>query len=114
MAYYLANNPKDLPKALKYAKRANKLDPQPFIQDTLGYIYFQMGNYSEAESLFKMAYDAKFRDPKFLYHMGMNEWKLGKNDLASDHLRKSMVSGELSPKEMKEARRALSKLPPGA
>ena len=114
MAYYLANNTKDLPKALKYAKRANKLDPQPFIQDTLGYIYFQMGNYSEAETHFKMAYDAKFRDPKFLYHMGMNEWKLGKNDLASDHLRKSIVSGELSPKEMKEARRALSKLTPKA
>ncbi|MHB1286986.1 MAG: tetratricopeptide repeat protein [Leptospirales bacterium] len=114
MAYYLANNTKDLPKALAYAKKANKLNSQPYIQDTVGYILFQMGDYSKAEPHFKVAYDAKFRDPKFLYHMGMNEWKLGKNDQASDHLRESIVSGKLSPEELEQAHKALRKLSAGA
>lgn len=114
MAYYLANDKNDFPKALRYARKAVKLSPQPNIQDTLGYILFRMGSYTEAEPHFRMAYTAHFRDPEFLYHMGMNEWKLGKNVPASDHLRESIVSGSLSPQEQEEARKALKKLSSGA
>lgn len=110
MAFYLANNTNDLPKALEYARKAVKISPQPFIQDTLGYILFRMGNYREAEPYFKSAMDAKFRDPEFFYHMGMNEWKLGNREMASKHLRKAVVSGSLTPDEQNKAQKAIRKI----
>ena len=110
MAFFLAYNTEDLSKALKYAQKALKLAPQPFVQDTLGYVLFKMGNYERAEPHFRKAYDAHFRDPEFLYHMGMNEWKLGKNNQASSHLRKAVLSGGLSSEEQEKAHKALRKL----
>jgi tetratricopeptide (TPR) repeat protein len=110
MAFFLAYNMKDLSKALEYAKKAVKLAPQPFVQDTLGYVLFKMGSYEKAEPHFKTAYDAHFRDPEFLYHMGMNEWKLGKNEQASSHLRKAVLSRGLSPEEQEKAQNTLRKL----
>ncbi|MHB1286606.1 MAG: tetratricopeptide repeat protein [Leptospirales bacterium] len=114
MAYYLANTENKLPKALDYAQRALKLNPQPGVQDTVGYILFRMGQYSQAEDHFKTAYGAHFRDPEFLYHMGMNEWKMGKRNVASDHLRKSIVSGSLTPEEQEKAQKTLRDISRGA
>lgn len=113
MAFYLAKDENNLTKALVYAQKAVKLSPQPSIQDTMGYILFRMGNYSEAEHYFKMAYNSHLRAPEFLYHLGMNEWKLGKNNLASDYLKESIVSGELSPQEQENGRKVLKKLSSG-
>lgn len=113
MAFYLAASPKGLPEALGYARKAVRLDPQPFIQDTVGYILFRMADYSRAEEHFKKAYSAHFRDPEFLYHMGMNEWKMGQNSQASLHLKKSVGSGTLSPGKQRSAREALGKLSSG-
>jgi len=110
MAFYLATNTNDLTKALRYAQKAEKITPLPYIQDTLGYILFRMGDYRKAEPHFRTAYAAHFRDPEFLYHMGMNEWKLGKNIPAADHLKKALGSGELSPAERERVRKALSRL----
>ena len=106
----MASRNDDLPKALTYAKKALSLAPQPFVQDTVGYVLFRMGRYDRAESHFEAAYKANFRDPEFLFHMGLNEWKLGKKDKAESLLRKAETSGKLSPDEQSEAHRALSKL----
>lgn len=110
MAFYLATNTSDLSKALLYARKAERITPLPYIQDTLGYILFRMGDYRKAEPHFRTAYAAHFRDPEFLYHMGMNEWKLGKNIPAADHLKKALGSGELSPDQRVRVREALSRL----
>ncbi|MHB8369933.1 MAG: tetratricopeptide repeat protein [Leptospirales bacterium] len=113
MAFYLADNRKGLPEALGYAKKAIKIDPQPFIEDTAGYVLFRMEDYSRAESHFETAYNAHFRDPEFLYHMGMNEWKLGKSSQALLHLKRSVGSGVLTPEEKKEASKAIGTLSAG-
>ncbi len=110
MAYSLADRNRDLPQALGYARKALKLAPQPFVQDTVGYVLFRMGRYDRAESYFSQAYKANFRDPEFLYHMGLNEAKLGKKDKAETLLRKAVTSGKLTPDEQQEAHRALGKL----
>lgn len=110
MAYSLADRNRDLPQALGYAKKALKLVPQPFVQDTVGYILFRMGRYDRAESHFAEAYKEKFRDPEFLFHMGLNEWKLGKKEKAESLLRKAVTSGKLSPVEQEKAHRALGQL----
>ena len=56
------------------------------------------------------AYKANFRDPEFLFHMGLNEWKLGKKDKAEGLLRKAVTSGTLTPDEQREAHRVLQKI----
>ena len=110
MAYSLADRNHDLPLALRYAKKALKMVPQPFVQDTIGYVLFRMGSFERAESHFSAAYGADFRDPEFLFHMGMNEWKLGKKDQAESLLRKAVTSGKLNQNEQSEAHQALSKI----
>ena len=110
MAFSLADRKTDLPKALGYAKKALSKTPQPFIQDTVGYVLYRMGRFDRAEPHFAEAYKANFRDPEFLFHMGLNEWKLGKKTKAESLLRKAITSGKLSPEEQGSARRALGKL----
>ena len=110
MAFYLAEHSGNLNRALDYAKKAVSIDKQPFIQDTVGYILFRMGKYSEAESYFKTAWDAHFRDPEFLYHRGMNEWKLGNKTKARKFLRNAKNSGKLTVEEETLVRKALSSI----
>ena len=96
--------------ALGFAKKAEKISPQPFIQDTVGYVLFQMGRYGQAEPYFETAYKAKFRDPEFLYHMGLNERKLGKKNKSYDLLQKAVDSGKLTKKEIINAQKFLKTL----
>ena len=110
MAYSLAWRNTDLPRALAYSEKALKKDPQPYVQDTVGYVLFRLGHYDQAESHFAEAYKANFRDPEFLFHMGLNEWKLGKKDKAEGLLRKAVTSGKLTPDEQREAHRVLQKI----
>ncbi len=108
MAFYLADHTEHLDLALRYAKKAASLNQQPFIQDTVGYVLFRMGNYREAQGYFKTAWDAHFRDPEFLYHMGMNEWKLGEKEQARKVLRKAESSGKLTVEEQTVVRKTLN------
>lgn len=107
LAYLLSGNPANLPEALKYSKEALSISKQPSIEDTVGYILFRMGNYKEADGYFQSAFDAHFRDPEFLYHMGMNDWRLGRNGVARDRLKRAMLSGNLSPEEVKNSKAVL-------
>ncbi len=110
LAFSLADRKTELPKALSYAKKALDKVHQPYVQDTVGYVLYRMGRFDQAEPYFAEAYKANFRDPEFLLHMGLNEWKLGKKDDAESLLRKAETSGKLSPEEQGEAHRALAKL----
>lgn len=113
-AFYLAEHNEQLPQALKEARKATSLVDKPFTQDTLGYVLYQMGRYSDAEPYFKKAFDAHFRDPEFLFHYGMNEWKMGQREMAQDHLKKAILSGKLLPSEQSLAQKALRDLSGGA
>ncbi len=110
MAFYLADRNIDLPRALAYAKKALGTGAAPEVQDTVGYVLFRMGRYDRAESHFAAAYKENFRDPEFLYHMGLNESAMGKKSRAQELLEKAISSGQLSPEERMEAHRVLGKL----
>ena len=110
MAFYLASHTKHLPSALTYAQKAARLDDRPYIQDTIGFVLFKMGSYQDAQVHFQSAWNKNFRDPEFLYHLGMNEWKLGKKEKAEEHLRKAMTSGSLTPDEQSDAQNAIHKI----
>ena len=110
MAFYLASHTTHFAKALLLAKKAVTLNKQPFVLDTVGYVLFRMGNFDQAQSYFDSAWKARFRDPEFLYHMGMNEWKMGKNQKARSILRKALASGKLTPEEERASRIALGQI----
>lgn len=50
LAYLTVDHRNDRAKALPYAERADELKPNdPLILDTLGWVHFKLGNYSQAE-----------------------------------------------------------------
>lgn len=107
MAFSLAEKNTDLPRALDYAKKALAKADTPDVQDTLGYVLYRMRRFDQAQPHFESAYKANFRDPEFLFHMGLNESRLGQRDQARELLEKALTSGSLSPEERSEAHKAL-------
>lgn len=75
LAYLLAKTDPD--GALKYAQRAGEIAPQnPAIEDTLGWVYYRKGLYSNALTHLKMAV-AKDSTPRRQFHLGMAYVKAG-------------------------------------
>jgi tetratricopeptide (TPR) repeat protein len=70
-AYRLALAKIDLEYALKLAKEISELNPKSvhFI-DTKGFVYFQMGNYSQALNYFELAYTEDATDKLIIEHLG--------------------------------------------
>ncbi|MEY4522390.1 MAG: hypothetical protein RIT10_1575 [Bacteroidota bacterium] len=70
-AYRLALAKIDLEYALKLAKEISELNPKSvhFI-DTKGFVYFQMGNYSQALNYFELAYTEDASDKLIIEHLG--------------------------------------------
>ena len=110
MAFFLASHTTHYERALGYAKKAASLDKHPYIQDTLGFVLFRMGRFTQAQTAFESAWNSHFRDPEFLYHMGMNEWKIGHAKKARTILKKALDSGKLTPEEERDSRQALGEM----
>lgn len=78
-AYSLAERNQNLALALKMSKKAVALEPDsPSYLDTLGWIYFMMGKYKDAEKYIKKAYDKGNREVTILEHLGDVYFKLNK------------------------------------
>ncbi len=110
MAFFLASHTTHYDRALVYAKKAASIDKHPYIQDTLGFVLFRMGRFTQAQLHFESAWESSFRDPEFLYHMGMNEWKMGDPKKAQKILKKALASGKLTPEEERDSRQALGQM----
>jgi Tfp pilus assembly protein PilF len=75
LAYLLAKNDPD--GALKYAQQAAEIAPQAAaIEDTLGWVYYRKGLYSNALTHLKIAV-AKDGTPRRQFHLGMAYVKVG-------------------------------------
>lgn len=76
----LAKTDQELEAAMAYARKARELNPRAFtVYDTIGWVYFKMGDTLNAYSEVKKALD---RDPDNVilnYHMGMILEKQGRN-----------------------------------
>ncbi len=88
LAYLLlSENPSE---ALKYAQQAGEIAPDsPNVEDTLGWVYYRMGVYSNAVSYLKMAV-AKESTPARQYHLAMSYIKSGNNELGQSLLRDAL------------------------
>ncbi len=94
-AYSLSERGLDLEKALKMAKLAVQLDPNNSAYlDTMGWVYFKLGDYRKAESYVSKALEQRQKSdgsPATLEeHLGDIYDKLGENEKAVGHWKKAL------------------------
>jgi tetratricopeptide (TPR) repeat protein len=90
LGYTFAERNIRLPEALQLIEKAHALSPDdPFIQDSLGWVHFRMGNLDKAATILKDAY-AKKPDAEIAAHLGEVLWTQGARDEAMKLLSASM------------------------
>jgi putative PEP-CTERM system TPR-repeat lipoprotein len=101
----------DLKRALLLAQGARDAAPQdPQIADTLGWIQYKLAAYPAAEALLREAAEKLPTNAEVLYHLGMAQAKMSKNEDARASLAKSLELSATHPGAA-EARAALAALP---
>jgi tetratricopeptide (TPR) repeat protein len=90
--YMLADRGINLPEALTLIKKAVELDPQngAFL-DSLGWVYFKLGQYGPAEENLRKAIDRQSTDPSLHDHLGEIYEKTGRLKLAVTQWERSMT-----------------------
>ena len=82
LGYTLANVTERHDEAYGLIRRALSLEPDnPAIIDSLGWVYYRMGEYDKALEYLRKAYDA-YPDPEVAAHLGEVLWVLGERDEA--------------------------------
>jgi tetratricopeptide (TPR) repeat protein len=91
LGYSLAERNVRLPEAKQLIQKALEFAPaDPFIQDSLGWVEFRMGNKAEAARIFEIAYKAK-PDAEIAAHYGEVMWSLGQRDKAISLWKEGML-----------------------
>ncbi len=87
LGYMLADRGTRLDEALGYIRRAVALDPQNGAYlDSLGWVYYKMGNYELAEENLRRASERMGDDPTIHDHLGELYMKTGRVKLAATQL----------------------------
>ncbi len=94
LGYTYAEEGRNLDEAEKLIKRALDIEPEDgFYIDSLGWVYYQKGNYQRAVEQLERAVNLTNSDPTITEHLGDAYQKIGKLQAASreyqDALRKS-------------------------
>jgi tetratricopeptide (TPR) repeat protein len=98
-----------LDKAYELAKKAKEAVNEPHIDDTLGWILFKRGDYSNALPLLQESAGKLPDVPEVQFHLGMAYYMLGQDGAAQAALQKAVDAGADFPSK-DEARRRLSLL----
>ena len=84
LGYSLAERGAQLPEALKLIRRAVELSPEdPYIMDSLGWVYYRMGNFVEGLNYLNLAFAAR-PDPEIAAHLGEVLWMQGAKEDAKN------------------------------
>ena len=84
LGYSLAERGAQLPEALKLILKAVELSPEdPYIMDSLGWVYYRMGNFLEGLNYLNLAFAAR-PDPEIAAHLGEVLWVQGAKKDAQD------------------------------
>jgi tetratricopeptide (TPR) repeat protein len=99
-----------LDKAYDLAKKATEIAPnQPHLADTLGWISFKKGAYSDALRLLQESEAKMAGQPEIDYHLGMAHYMLGQEEAARTALQKAVdASADFPGKD--DARKRLAVL----
>ena len=90
LGYTLADRTKRLDEALKLIQQARLISPSdPAIIDSLGWVYFRMGNFEKSLELLKKAY-ANFPDAEVAAHLGEVLWAMGLKEEALEIWKKGL------------------------
>ena len=82
LGYSLADRNQDLAQARELINRAVALIPDdPFIQDSLGWVEFRLGNLAEARRILQAAFERR-ADPEIAAHLGEVLWSAGQHEAA--------------------------------
>lgn len=82
LGYTLADRTTRLDEAKQLVEQALKLSPEdPFIMDSMGWVYYRMGKLSDALEYLKRAYERR-ADPEIAAHLGEVLWAQGDHDAA--------------------------------
>ena len=89
-AYHLSIQGIRLPEALEYVKKALQADPEnsPYL-DTLGWIYYQLGDYTNAKIYIEKSLSFQSDIPEVIEHLGDVCEKLEEYNLAEEYWRKA-------------------------
>jgi putative PEP-CTERM system TPR-repeat lipoprotein len=109
LAYLYAEGYGPVDKAISLAQRAKKLTPNNGnVSDTLGWAYYQSGNYDEALKNFIEATKYIPDEPSIHYHIGLAFLKKEMKDKAEEQFKKAIaLAGNNEFAELKEARRLM-------
>lgn len=92
LAYLWAEENRELEKALAYSVRSLTHDPENAAYiDTLGWIYYRMGRYTEALQTVNKAYELAGEDAEILLHLGDIQAALGNTATAIAYWQKSVA-----------------------
>ncbi len=91
IAWHIATIKNDPKKAIPTIERAYSLAPKnPFILDTLGWIYYLTGDYIKSQEYTEQATEYAPNIPTFKYHLGKIYLKMGKIKDAVESLKESI------------------------
>jgi tetratricopeptide (TPR) repeat protein len=91
LAYILVQQDKDLNEALDFARIAReKLPNDPYVIDTMGWVYYKKGLYDSAISEFTDSLAKIPENPSVNYHLGMAYYKKGDPEQARTYLEKAL------------------------
>lgn len=108
LAWLLAKDETDLGRALELATLAHRIDPNPDITDTLGFVHLQRGEIAAAVGHLEAAVAARPESPSMRYHLGVAWARQGASERAAAMLREAISQGPFPGADA--ARRALAEL----
>nr|MDU9045439.1 tetratricopeptide repeat protein [Candidatus Electrothrix aestuarii] len=106
VGYTWADKKIKLAEALHYITRAVKLKPDNgYIRDSLGWVYYQQGEYEKAKESLEMAVELASDDPAILDHLAETYLALGQPEKARKVWRKALDMYKEYKEEQKQGRK---------
>jgi tetratricopeptide (TPR) repeat protein len=91
VGYTWANNKENLNQAFYYISRAVELKPDNgYIHDSLGWVYYQQGKFTEAEKTLELAVELSPDDPAILDHLAAVYLAVGRSEDALNTWKKAL------------------------
>jgi tetratricopeptide (TPR) repeat protein len=108
LAWLLAESERELELALELAQEAARMDPQPALLDTLGFVHFQRGEDAEAVAAFRRSLEGNPNAPSVRYRLGLALARTGDSKGAQEAFRQALDGGPFP--ESEAAERELARL----
>jgi tetratricopeptide (TPR) repeat protein len=113
LGYSMADRNEDLDRALGYIVKALEMEPwNAAYLDSLGWVYYRMGEYEKARQPLEAAAASLPTDPVVLEHLGDLYEKLGLAESALASWRHALAAGPAGPEELEAKIAALDSKTP--